>query len=86
MPISEIEEDAAANQDPVSVGDERGKPTHIELILTRPVTPFNTVVEIKLNRIIPMTIVGRINREFARWYVSRVRAPGHHSKYIWLIF
>lgn len=63
-PVSGVQKRAALYEYTVSFRDERRNPAHIELGFARAVTALQAVVEIKPDWFFPMTVVGRVNREF----------------------
>ena len=64
--VAGVEEDAAADQDAVAIGDERRDPAHVEIRLARPVDALQAIVDIEAHRLVPVAVVGGVDGEFLR--------------------
>src|SRR5271166_5653314 len=60
-----IEKHSSPGEDPVSLGHERGDPTHAEVLTTRPGPTRQTLGDVALHRRLPEPLVRGVDREFA---------------------
>ncbi len=64
--VGGIAEHAAAHQDAIGVGDQRGDPAHVEVALARTFRALQAVIDIEPDRFVPMPVVGRIDGKLRR--------------------
>ena len=65
-PVAGVEEDAAADQDAIAIGDQRRDPAHVEITAARPVDALQAIVDIEPHRLVPVAVVGGVDGEFLR--------------------
>ena len=62
--VAGIEEHAAAHQDAVGLGDQRGDPAHVEVLLARAFGALQAVVDIEPHGLVPVPVVRGVDGEF----------------------
>ena len=78
--ILRIEIDAAADQDPIDVGDDRTDPAHVEVSAARPFVAFEAIVDIGADGRRPMAGIRRVDREFGRSRRDAKIEAGHSER------
>src|SRR4051812_1154734 len=64
--VARIHEQAAADQDPMHLRDERGDPAHVEIRFARAAAPLKALLDIDAHGRFPEALVRGVDRELAR--------------------
>src|SRR3954464_1653297 len=77
--VARVEEDAAASEDAVGLGDQRGDPARVEVLAARPVGAGLAVLDVGADRRVPVRGFRAVDRVLAPPSRDADLGPGQHE-------